>query len=88
MPGMDEREIAAGVERGCRENRAGEVTTALKNHLTQLHASDFLAERSPLCMPYSLCKEPERQILHGLVYKNKTSQFCGGRDLKKKEGTE
>lgn len=39
-------------------------------------------------MPYSLCKEPEKKILHGLVYKNKTSQFYGGRDLKKKERTE
>lgn len=37
-------------------------------------------------MPYSLCKEPEKKILHGLVYKNKTSQFYGGRDLKRKRG--
>ena len=54
------------------------------NHLTQTHASNFLAERSLLCMPYRLCKEPEKKILHGLVYKNKTSQFYGGRDLKRK----
>lgn len=54
------------------------------NHLTQTCASNFLAERSLLCLPSSPCKEPEKEILHGLVCKNKTFQFYRGRDLKRK----
>ena len=37
-------------------------------------------------MPYSLCKDPEKEILHRLLYRNKTSQLYGGRELKRKRG--
>lgn len=49
------------------------------HHLTQSRASS-----SPLCTAYSPWKDPEKGILHGLLYKNKTSQFCRAR--KEREG--
>lgn len=56
------------------------------HHLTRARASDFLAERSLLCISYSPWKGPEKEILHGLAYRNKTSRSCRGTDLEGKGG--
>lgn len=46
------------------------------------HLRQSCASSSPLRTAYSPWKEPEKGILHGLLYKNKTPQFCT--ELKKK----
>lgn len=56
------------------------------HHLTRARASDFLAARSPLCVSYGPWKEPEKEILHGLARRNKTSPSCRGRDLRGEAG--